>query len=614
MADTDTLTAPDDTRLKGATTGVPRPSDMGGVRQTLGLGGMDDVLAADRAKVDALEPGPPKLTPPPIAPPPADPFQAFGQPAMWLAALGGLLTRHPLTSSIQSAGAVMDSIHKQDAAGAQRAYDEWKINSENAMKMVKYEQDAYKAALAKYGTDARAGEAEVRTLAAAFKNSALTQVLNTEGMDGVVRYLKKGSKSAGDLATTGAALGKDLDSRVQIANGFISDDPVELAKALRLQGASLARDATGKGTTSASRMQADAIQLQLDTIAARIEKSADGGDQAGVDAAVKEAREIAGAGTGSLKPPRVGQKEKWVEAIDPTDGKPYEYKIDAEGNKIAKRDGNPYTPGGVAHVGSETKPPVAGSVNDTILKNETQLKKDHPEWDDARVSRTANARVRLAASPFMQTLNQKEAQAAQNEIDKDPTILDDPNRMGRLINQVTGRAEQKDTLTGAQIAQIDDHALRVGHLMDDLQRMRELLDNPGIASKLGRPLRAGEAIGNIIGAMNDTDRAEYDNLLRRVREEGPKLMSTKILPSETRPSEEEAAALFPSQRWGDTKQAVDNIFEDWQKRFVSDLRVYNAQKLASTGQGLLILGTGGKPAAPNTGATIRYDAQGNRIQ
>ena len=89
-------------------------------------------------------------------------------------------------------------------------------------------------------------------------------------------------------------------------------------------------------------------------------------------------------------------------------------------------------------------------------------------------------------------------------------------------------------------------------------------------------------------------------------------MSTKILPSETKPSEEEADALFPSQRWGDTKQNVDAIFEDWQRRFVSDLRIYNAQKLGSTGQGLLILGGSGKPASAG-GKVIRYDAQGNPI-
>jgi hypothetical protein len=582
-----------------------------------GLGKMRQTLAADDAQVEATKPGVPDLAPPPIHPPPTDPLQAFGQPAMWLAAIGGLLTRHPLTSAITSAGAVMDSVHKQDAAAAQRAYDEWKINSENAMKLVKYEQDAYKAALAKKNTDVRESEAQIKTLAAAFKNPGLARVLEEEGMTGVTKYVQANGQQAERASVAAQTFSDHAGKKISIAQGLLSDDPKQMADALRAQGDAFVHDAGGKGSTSGSRMQADAIRLQLDTIAARMEKAAEDGDQAGVDAAVAEARGIAGAGTASLKPPKVAktQATAWTIDTDPStnqqfrtrtgpDGKP-EY-TDLAGNAIEP-------PKGVAHVTTEVKPAQPGSLADTVAKQSADIAKEHPDWPPGRVATTANARVRLAASPFMQNLNQKEAQAAQKEIDKDPTILDDPNRMGQLVNQVTGRQEQKETLTGQQIAQIDDHATRVAHLLDDLQKMRGLLDDPAIASKLGRPLRAGESIGNILGAMNDTDRAEYDQLLARVRQEGPKLMSTKILPSETRPSEEEADALFPSQRWGDTKQNVDRIFEDWQNRFVTDLRVYNAQKLGSTGQGLLILGGGGKPAVAG-GKVIRYDAQGNPIQ
>lgn len=205
MADTDTIVKPDDatkpSTAKSPDSTPPKaappqgPINYDRVGKALGLGDMQRTLAEDRANIERLTPSTPALTPPPRTPPPSDPFQAFGQPAMWLAALGGLLTRHPLTSAIKSAGAVMESVHKQDEEAIKRGMEEWRINSENAMKMVKYEQDAYKSALAKYATDARAGEAEIRTLASAFKNAALEQVYATEGMDGVKRYL---SKSSGD--------------------------------------------------------------------------------------------------------------------------------------------------------------------------------------------------------------------------------------------------------------------------------------------------------------------------------------------------------------------------------------------------------------------------------
>ena len=133
---------------------------------------------------------------------------------MWLAALGGLLTRHPLTSAITSAGAVMDSVHRQDYAAAQRAFEEWKVHSANAEKLIRYEQEAYKAAIAKYATDARAGEAQIKTLAAAFKNPALAQVLEQEGMTGVTAYVKANGQQAALLSDRQLKLENDMDERV----------------------------------------------------------------------------------------------------------------------------------------------------------------------------------------------------------------------------------------------------------------------------------------------------------------------------------------------------------------------------------------------------------------
>lgn len=196
MADADTLAPPTtkpDTKppVKEALKPDAAPIDYDRVGQALGLGGMQKTLQDDRAKIDAMAPGPPKLVPPPVTPPPSDPFQAFGQPAMWLATFGSLLTRHHLTSAIQSAGAVLDSVHKQDDAAVQRAMAEWKVNSENAVKMAKYEQDAYKAAISKYATDARAGEAEMMTLSHAFQNTAAMEVLRTEGPAGLIKMYSK---------------------------------------------------------------------------------------------------------------------------------------------------------------------------------------------------------------------------------------------------------------------------------------------------------------------------------------------------------------------------------------------------------------------------------------
>ena len=359
MADADTIdstgtVSPGSPAVRGATAdrSQSQPIDSNRLLGALGISGLNSTLAADRADVQSKEPGPPKLTPMPPPAPPTDPFQAFGQPAMWLAALGSLLTRQPLTAAIQSAGAVLKSTHDQDLAAAQQHFNEWKINSENAMKMAKYEQDAYKAAITKYGTDARAGEAQIRTVAAAFKNEALLKVYQTEGMTGVVRYLKKGSADTSMLSE----------------------------RALKLQ---------------------DAMQDHLDKLAAR--QAWNDGHPNATPSEKSEAYLAIDKG----QDPDAGKG--WVEAVDPTDGKPYEYKLDADGNKTSKRDGQPYTPGGVAHVGSVPHEPTQGSSAYIQMRVESDLKTLHPDWEPGRISTEAK---RVAAEASQPTISDDAAKIA----------------------------------------------------------------------------------------------------------------------------------------------------------------------------------------------------------
>lgn len=200
------------------------PSPDRSLTGALGLGGNQDTLAADRATIGLLEDRAlraPRLTPPPPQAAVTDPLQAFGQPAMWLAAFGSLLTRRPLANAINAAGKVMEATHGLDQEAAKTAYTTWKTESENALKLAKYEQDAYKAAVQKYRVDAQAGEAELRTTAAAFKNAALQQVYQQEGMPGVIKYTLAGGKN---LERAGEAQKKfDIQHQDQLAVRTIAD-------------------------------------------------------------------------------------------------------------------------------------------------------------------------------------------------------------------------------------------------------------------------------------------------------------------------------------------------------------------------------------------------------
>src|ERR1700684_1508456 len=77
----------------------------------------------DKAEKKADETG--ALTPPtiqPFVPPtPTNPLQAFGSAAGILAAFGGLLTKRPLTTSLNAAASVMNAYKQNDIAAAQSA-------------------------------------------------------------------------------------------------------------------------------------------------------------------------------------------------------------------------------------------------------------------------------------------------------------------------------------------------------------------------------------------------------------------------------------------------------------------------------------------------------------
>lgn len=154
-------------------------------------------VAADDATISEMEERvrAPRLTPPPPQQAVTDPLQAFGQPAMWLAAIGSLFTRRPFTNSIISAGQVLKATHEQDQAAAQSAYNTWKTETENSIKLAKYEQDAYKAAISKKGVDVREADADLRATITAFQNAPLLKVYQTEGFDGVSRYIETHGKS-----------------------------------------------------------------------------------------------------------------------------------------------------------------------------------------------------------------------------------------------------------------------------------------------------------------------------------------------------------------------------------------------------------------------------------
>lgn len=92
-----------------------------------------------------------------------DPMKTFGSSAMWLATFGSLLTRHPLTTALNSAAEVNKAAAGKDANAYKNAMDKWKEQSDYALKLANYDMERYKESLA-------SGDAGIRAYSSMMKN------------------------------------------------------------------------------------------------------------------------------------------------------------------------------------------------------------------------------------------------------------------------------------------------------------------------------------------------------------------------------------------------------------------------------------------------------------
>lgn len=278
----------------------PDPGIISGATRGMSL---DDRLRQDREDIEAKTPVMPTLTkPPPAQQPNSDPFQAFGQPAMWLAALGSLFTRRPFVNAIQAMGGVLQATQQLDTKVAQQRMETWKAETENAMKMAKFQQDAYNAAVRKMDVDAKTGKAQLETEILRFKDDVLQQAKEHGGDAEVRSLLFARQKQAAAASKAQPQTQQFLQSKISIAEGLGSDDVTKQAQAIDLLRKEMRADAGGKGSTVATRQSTDLNDIRLDAAKQDILS----GDPARVERGQRLAESILQLGPGSLKTPAAG--------------------------------------------------------------------------------------------------------------------------------------------------------------------------------------------------------------------------------------------------------------------------------------------------------------------
>jgi len=125
--------------------------------------------------------------------------EMFGSAAMALAGLGSMLTRRPLVNALNAGAAVMKAYHQNDMEAAQKAFDEWKINTDNAIRLHQYEMETYNAIMAKHKNDAEAKRAEMTAVAASLNDHVALALLNQNNVAGAIEVLTGLNINAGRI-------------------------------------------------------------------------------------------------------------------------------------------------------------------------------------------------------------------------------------------------------------------------------------------------------------------------------------------------------------------------------------------------------------------------------
>jgi hypothetical protein len=141
--------------------------------------------AMGQFNAESMQLKPPELIKPEkFEPKKESPIQEWARAAIVFAALGGHGSRQALTASLNAAAAGLKGMKEGDNEEVERQFKVWQRETENANRLVQFQQDAYKTALGKLANNAKAAEVagSEEVAAANAKMSALAIAQGDEPM------------------------------------------------------------------------------------------------------------------------------------------------------------------------------------------------------------------------------------------------------------------------------------------------------------------------------------------------------------------------------------------------------------------------------------------------
>lgn len=516
--------------------------------------GLQNRMTELDARSDALRP--PEMVQAPKPPEVHDtpPGERWGSVAMMLAGFGGLLTRQPLTASLNAMAQVNHAYNEGDAEKAKTAFDTWKTENDNAMKMNAFQAKAYDSAIKKIATDRTGAIGEIRALAASFKDDVVINLMDAGQTDKALAVL--GARSTG---------GQLLQERTE-----------------KLIDQHAAMDYWDQ-----SNPEANPQQRGLAHAAIRAGKDPAGNPTA-TQGAENDAVTLATADFKRLhnRDPEKGSAEDDEEMA----------RLRQVNRGEGKAAGKPVT--GAAADSARIEREAAADFKQQKNRDADPANPDDRNALDRLIDQH-KATNKLAGSPYMQGLNAQEGQAVQRAVQADPSVLDDPDRMGALVHRVAGRG----VMTPGQIESVQDHARSISHAMDAIERIKAAMEKAtGVAGGLGRPLRATETIGNILGYLPETDRADFRAALSYLQYEAPDLLKRRASATQGARLSPQLEDIISNQKWGDTYENVTSRMNELQGVLLTDYRALNEQVTGSGSEPLPGFHKSGGAATPRTAA------------
>lgn len=498
-----------------------------------------------------------------------NPVQAFGSAAMFLATMGSLMTRRPMLNALRAGAEVMEAYHKNDMAAQQQAFQTWKAETDAAMAIQRFEQQAYDNAVNR-------SNADLATTAAAMKDNVVLTLLQSGRRDDALSIIAGRDLSHRRLAGASVAAGVANQRHQFFVRFQAAKTPEERAQIKQEYNDWVTFNDPTAARTEATADTKDPFRQDRMDAYAELKAAREAQDEEGVRAAQKKLEDI-----------RVGSGKGGV----------------AAGQKTPNARGA-LTEGALAQ------------ANEEIARRKASGETLSP-GDEGRIRNEFIAKAVLSSSPYMQGLQPIQAQAVKDAIAANPEVANDPAKIGQIVRDATGRS----AATPHDVGVMEAHGTEYAQVLDTLDRMQTALNTSfttGLGGKIARPV---EAIGNILGVMPDATRAQFLSDLKTVQEALPQLLSYKGVGSSSRSNDEKIGKILRGENWGDTGINTLSSIDALRSMLREDVLDLGERYSRQAGRPLpalqrrgVTLPTAESPTASSRpGSVIRYDAQGNRI-